>query len=72
MNPSQVNTAVEPGVNSDGGNANSGLGIFLQGLGIAFAAIVAIIILFIALRLVRGAIIRARRRRRRKNRRRSR
>lgn len=73
MNTSVVDTnLLDPGEDLQGGQTEkSGLGIFLQGLGMVFAVIVVIIILFIALRLIRGAIIRARRRRRRMNRRRS-
>ncbi|MBQ9167598.1 MAG: D-alanyl-D-alanine carboxypeptidase [Oscillospiraceae bacterium] len=54
------------------GENESGLGWFLKILGMIFAVIVVVAIIFIALRLVRGAVIHTRRRRRRKNRRRSR
>ena len=74
MNASAVdNKPVHSGLDIQDEQAQtSGLGLFLQGLGIAFAAVVVIIILFIVLRLIRGAVIRSRRRRRRMSRRRSR
>lgn len=60
------------GSGADNAAQQDGLKIFLQGLGITFAAILAIFILYFGIRMVRGALIQARRRARRESRRRSR